>query len=89
MSFRFTSISLVEDGTSVHIPSIENEDEFWEIIHLFQNGILAGIDLFISTPPTMNIQNPSFFIDQSIKRKSDKFPSGKYFIETFRLIVIF
>jgi hypothetical protein len=42
---------LVENGTIVNIPSIENEEEFWEIIRIFQNGILAGNDLFISSPP--------------------------------------
>lgn len=73
----------MEDGTSsVQIPSIENEEQFWEIIHRFQNGILAGIDLFISKPPssvsTMDIKQS---IDQSIKRKNDTFHSGKSFVE--------
>ncbi|CAF5156238.1 unnamed protein product, partial [Rotaria sp. Silwood1] len=45
-----TQIKL-ENGTIVNIPNIENEDDFWEIIRMFQNGILAGNDLFISTLP--------------------------------------
>ena len=31
----FICISSVEDGTSIDIPSIENDDEFWQIIHRF------------------------------------------------------
>jgi hypothetical protein len=46
-------IHLVENGTLVNIPSIETEDEFWDVIRIFQNGILAGVDLFISTPPSL------------------------------------
>jgi hypothetical protein len=41
----------VENGTLINVPLIENENDFWEIIRVFQNGILAGNDLFISTPP--------------------------------------
>ncbi|CAF4715824.1 unnamed protein product, partial [Rotaria sp. Silwood1] len=64
-----TQIKL-ENGTIVNIPNIENEDDFWEIIRMFQNGILAGNDLFISTLPhsTMNQSNgsSSSFLDSSL-----------------------
>jgi hypothetical protein len=49
----------VENGTIVNIPSIENEDDFWEIIRIFQNGILAGSDLFVSSPPPPPALNQS------------------------------
>ncbi len=41
----------MENGTLINIPLIKNDDDFWDIIRIFQNGILAGNDLFISTPP--------------------------------------
>ena len=49
----------MENGTIVNIPNIESEDDFWDVIYTFQNGILAGHDLFISTLPqsTMNQSN--------------------------------
>ncbi|CAF3053354.1 unnamed protein product [Rotaria sp. Silwood2] len=64
-----TQIKL-ENGTIVNIPNIENEDDFWEIIRIFQNGILAGNDLFISTLPhsIMNQSNDSSssYLDSSL-----------------------
>ncbi|CAF0839712.1 unnamed protein product, partial [Rotaria sordida] len=64
-----TQIKL-ENGTIINIPNIENEDDFWDIIRMFQNGILAGNDLFISTLPhsTMNQSNgsSSSFLDSSL-----------------------
>ncbi len=42
----------MENEILVNIPSIETEADFWDVIRVFQNGILAGVDLFISTPPT-------------------------------------
>lgn len=48
----------MKNGTIINVPYIENEDEFWDIIRLFQNGILAGNDLFISTIP-QSIMNQS------------------------------
>jgi hypothetical protein len=44
----------VENGTIINLPSIENKTDFWDIIRTFQNGILAGNDLFISTSPVIN-----------------------------------
>ena len=70
----FICIFSVEDGTSIDIPSIENDDEFWQIIHRFEDGILAGIDLFISTPPSprsiMDMKEHSLLFEQAIKRKT-------------------
>lgn len=79
---------LVENGTLIDIPLIENEEHFWDIMRVFQNGILAGNDLFISTPPQTIDFNGSpneilFDSDLSLsnhenKRKSIEFDIGKY-----------
>jgi len=42
---------VVENGTLVDVPLIESEEDFWNIIRRFQNGILAGNDLLVSTLP--------------------------------------
>jgi len=73
-------IHLVENGTLVNIPSIDNKENFWNVIRVFQNGILAGIDLFTSTPPL-----PHSTTNHPIKRKSIEFNSGKYPMINFRL----
>lgn len=44
----------MENETLINIPLIKNKRDFWEIIRIFQNGILAGNDLFVSTPPIPN-----------------------------------
>lgn len=50
-TIMFIVLCLVENGTIVNVPLIEKEDDFWDIIRIFQNCILAGNDLFISTSP--------------------------------------
>jgi hypothetical protein len=43
----------VENSTTVYIPHLETQEDFWEVIRTLQNVILAGSDLFISTPPSL------------------------------------
>ncbi len=59
----------MENGTLINLPFIENEDEFWNIIRIFQNGILAGNDLFISTPKSTINQSKNLIILKIIKTK--------------------
>lgn len=56
---------LVESNARLQVPSMEIEDDFWDILHDFQNAILADEDLFISTPS-------DFAIGQNNKRKIDE-----------------
>ncbi len=55
----------MENGTLINLPFIENEDEFWDIIRIFQNGILAGNDLFISTPKSSINQSKNLIISKT------------------------
>ena len=41
----------MENNTEVSIPQMKSPEDFWEAIRSVQNAILAGHDLFISTPP--------------------------------------
>lgn len=72
----------MENGTSVDVPFVETEEDFWEIIRIFQNGILAGNDLFISTPPPQPVIDQSV-LDNDNKRKSIEFDLGKYWKKMF------
>ena len=56
---------LVENNARLQLPSMETKDDFWDILHDFQNAILAEEDLFISIPP-------DFAIGQNNKRKIDE-----------------
>jgi hypothetical protein len=49
MSFLFDY--LVDNGTIVYIPPLENQSDFWDAISIFQSAVLSAYDLFISTPP--------------------------------------
>ena len=46
----------MENGTIVYIPQVDIQDHFSDVIRLFENVILSGNDLFISTP-LMNNQS--------------------------------
>lgn len=59
----------MENGTSINVPLIENEQDFWDIIRTFLNGILAGNDLFISTPPQPTIDQSRRLLDSNILTK--------------------
>jgi hypothetical protein len=51
--FVFSFESVAKNSTIVNIPYFESQDEFWDVIRIFQNGISAGNDLFASTPPSV------------------------------------
>jgi len=68
----------VENGSIVYVPHIDTQDDFWDIIHTFQNGILNSNDLFISTPPSSSVNNQSngsfsSFLDSSTSPGSYNF----------------
>ncbi|CAF4026788.1 unnamed protein product [Rotaria sp. Silwood2] len=69
----YTQIKL-ENGTIVYIQQLETKNDFWNIIRIFQNIILSGNDLFISTsPPSANNRSndsSSYLFDSSTS--SDK-----------------
>jgi hypothetical protein len=51
----------VENGSIVYISQLDTTDDFWDVIHTFQNVVLSGNDLFISTPPlSVNNQSKKF-----------------------------
>ncbi|CAF0865687.1 unnamed protein product [Adineta ricciae] len=56
---------ILENNTRLQLPSMETKDDFWDILHDFQNAILAEEDLFVSIPP-------DFAIGQNNKRKIDE-----------------
>ncbi|CAF4565563.1 unnamed protein product, partial [Rotaria sp. Silwood2] len=77
----------LETDIIVYISHLETQDEFWDVIHTFQNVILSSNDLFISTPPSTFLNNQSngsssCFLDPSVlpdkKKSSSSYQSTSY-----------
>ncbi|CAF0921739.1 unnamed protein product [Adineta steineri] len=77
----------LENGITIDLPSIENKNEFWNIIRIIENDILVANDLFLSTPPTLNRSNGSSstsldspVLQQTTKRKVTESIEDKTFL---------
>lgn len=68
----------LENNTEIYVPQMKTSDDFWDVIRTVQIGILAGQDLFISTPPLPTNQSngsSSSFLDSSVSPdKKDSSP---------------
>ncbi|UJR30004.1 hypothetical protein I4U23_017550 [Adineta vaga] len=66
----YTQLKL-DNGTIIFLSHLDTLDDFWDVIRTFQNVILSGNDLFISTPPVASLNNQSngsssSFLDSSV-----------------------
>ncbi|UJR16455.1 hypothetical protein I4U23_003357 [Adineta vaga] len=69
----------LENNTKLQFPLFETENDFWDILHNFENAILADEDLFISTSPMHNQ------INQNSKRKTGEFQEDSIFLTNAKI----
>ncbi|CAF0716794.1 unnamed protein product [Adineta steineri] len=83
--YSYTEIKL-DNGTVIYIRQLDTEDDFWDIIRTFQNVILSGNDLFISTLPPIPSNNQSNDSSSSF-RDSSLSPDKKQLSPSYKPIM--